>query len=73
LLFGPLLRAAGSVERPLFPTEMDFKATGSGFFQDPGAKKAGYPANFSRRAVAGAAAAADAAAVGSAPLCRDGA
>jgi len=52
LLFGPLLRAAGSVERPLFPTEMDFKATGSGFFRDPGAKKAGYPANFSRRAVA---------------------
>jgi len=28
---------------------MDFKATGSGFFRDPGAKKAGYPANFSRR------------------------
>ena len=29
---------------------MDFKATGSGFFRDPGAKKAGYPAKFSRRA-----------------------
>jgi len=26
------------------------KATGSGFFVDPGAKKAGYPAKFSRRA-----------------------
>ena len=54
LLFGPLLRAAGSVERPLCPTEKDFKATGSGFFRDPGAKKAGYPANVSRRAGAAA-------------------
>jgi len=49
-MFGPLLRVAGSVERPLFPTQMDFKATGSGFFRDPGAKKAGYPAKFSLRA-----------------------
>ena len=64
MLFGPLQRAAGSVERPLFPTEMDFKATGSGFFLDPGvkkagypAKKAGYPANVSRRASADPAAA----------------
>jgi len=28
---------------------MDFKATGSGFFRDPGAQKAEYPAKFSRR------------------------
>jgi len=50
LLFGPHQRAARSVERPLFPTEMDIEATGSGFFLDPGAKKAGYPAKVSRRA-----------------------